>query len=414
MSLRAKVYGLLATLVLLGGGFYAYKAKPAWFGGVAQAKAGDDKKTPEKEATPVELAMATRSEIAAFLSSTANLRALREVTVSTQAEGIVQKVLAEEGDFVKEGQVLCTLDDAPVRIRLQLAQEKLEQAKLQMEKARIRQQKAAAQIGHTQAEFDRYEKARKEGLVSDKEVATYKYKLEELQHDERSSVSESKEFQHKVGELQAEIAQTKLDLSRTEVRAPFAGFVTLRTVNVGQRLKPNDNLFNLGAFSPLFADVHLSEKDTRAVRSGQPATVRLGSDDTATVQGRVERISPVVDQASGTVKVTVAMEPQPGFRPGAFVRVEIRTDTKADAIVIPKRALVEEDGQNYVYVATKDTAKRTKVSLGYQREGMVEIREGVSAGENVVVAGQGALKEGGKIKVLSRPTAASANTKAGV
>jgi RND family efflux transporter MFP subunit len=415
MSLRFKVYGLLALLALAGGGYYVYKSKPAWFSSVAQAKAADAKgKQPEKEATPVELAVAKRGEIAAFLSATANLRALREVTVSTQAEGIVQKVLTEEGDFVKEGQVLCLLDDAPVRIRLQLAQEKLEQAKLQMEKAAIRQQKAVAQIGHTQAEFDRYEKARKEGLVSDKEVATYKYKLEELQHDDRSAVSEAKEFKHKVAELEAEIAQAKLDLSRTEVRAPFAGFVTLRTVNIGQRLRPNDNLFTLGAFSPLYADVHLSEKDTRAVRNGQSATLRLGSDDGAAVRGRVERISPVVDQASGTVKVTVAMEPQPGFRPGSFVRVEIQTDAKADAIVIPKRALVEEDGQNYVFVANKDTARRTKVALGYQREGMVEIRDGVSAGQSVVVAGQGALKEGGKIKVLSPHTEASATSKPGV
>jgi membrane fusion protein (multidrug efflux system) len=415
MSLRLKVYGLIAILALAGGGFYFYKTKPAWFGAVAQANAsGDKSKAQEKESTPVELAVAKRSEIAAFLSATANLRALRDVTVSTQAEGIVHKVLAEEGDYVKEGQVLCTLDNAPVQIRLTLAEEKLEQAKLQMEKAKIRQEKGKAQIGHTQAEYDRYERARKEGLVSDKEVATYRYKLEELIHDERSAVSEAKEFQHKVSELEAEIAQAKLELSRTEVRAPFAGFITLRTVNIGQRIRPNDNLFNLGSFSPLYADVHLSEKDTRSVRTGQAATVRLGSDETSTVQGRVERLSPIVDQASGTVKVTVAMEPQAGFRPGSFVRVEIRTDSKTDAIVIPKRALVEEDGQNYVYIAHKDTAKRTKVELGYQREGMVEIRQGVAPGESVVVAGQGALKEGGKIKVLSRQTEASARTQPGV
>ena len=91
-------------------------------------------------------------------------------------------------------------------------------------------------------------KRAKKGLVSDKEVATYRYKLEELTHDERSAVSETKEFQHKVGELEAEIAQSKLDLSRTQVRAPFAGFVTARTVNIGQRLRPLDNLFNLGRF----------------------------------------------------------------------------------------------------------------------------------------------------------------------
>ncbi len=405
MSLRVRVYSLLTILVLAGTCFYVYKSKPAWFVSVAEAKGGSGKdKKSEKEATPVELALVKRSEIAAFLSATANLRALREVTVATQAEGIVKKVLAEEGDFVKEDQVLCTLDDAQVRIKLMLAEEKLAQAKLQKDKAGIRQSKALAQIGHTQVEFERYDKARKEGLVSDKDVATYKYKLDELTHDERAAVSENKEFQHKVAELEADIAQSKLDLARTEVRAPFAGFVTQRTVNTGQRLRPMDTLFNLASFSPLFADVHLSERDANSVQPGQVTTVRLGSDDTAFVNGRVERLSPIVDQASGTVKVTVTLEPKKGFRPGAFVRVEIRTDTKADAVVIPKRALIEEDGQNYVYVARDDSAKRIKVELGYQREGLVEVRSGLSPGQSVVVAGQGALKEGGKIKVLSRQT----------
>ena len=119
------------------------------------------------------------------------------------------------------------------------------------------------------------------------------------------------------------------------------------------------------------------------------------------MQGRVERISPIVDQASGTVKVTVALNPAPGFRPGAFVRVDIRTDRKADAVLIPKRAIIEEDGQSYVYLAVNDRANRVKVQPGYQADGMVEIREGVSPGQSVVVAGQGALKEGAKIKVLA-------------
>ena len=77
MSLRVKVYGLLALFALAGGGYYAYKTKPSWFGSVAQAKGtGDKDKKQEKEATPVELALVKRSEIAAFLSSTANLEAL--------------------------------------------------------------------------------------------------------------------------------------------------------------------------------------------------------------------------------------------------------------------------------------------------------------------------------------------------
>jgi RND family efflux transporter MFP subunit len=401
MSLRLRVYGILALLALVGGSVYLYKAKPPWLPGITQAKASADSDNKQnKEATPVELAVANRGAISSFVSSTANLRALRDVAVSAQAEGLVDKLFAEEGDYVKDGQVLCSLDETQMKIRLQLAEEKLAQATLQAEKARTRQEKAIAQIGHTQAELIRYEKAAKEGLVSDKEVAAYRYKLEELNHDQKVAAYETSELKHRMSELEAEIAQSKLDISRTQIRAPFAGFITGRSVNLGQRVRALDPLFNLGSFTPLFADVHLSERDARTVHSKQAATIYLGSDESSTVVGHVERISPIVDQASGTVKVTIALEPKPGFRPGAFVRVDIRTDTKSNAVLIPKRAIIEEDGQNYVYVASQDTAKRSKVQIGYQSEGVVEIRSGLLPGQKVVVAGQGALKEGAKIKVL--------------
>jgi membrane fusion protein (multidrug efflux system) len=256
-------------------------------------------------------------------------------------------------------------------------------------------------MGHAQAEVTRYHKAFKEGLVSDKELASYRYRLEELLHDQQVSSSETKELEHRVAELEAEIAQSNLEISRTQVKAPFDGQITQRTVNIGQRVRAMESLFNLGAFTPLQADVHLSERDTRLVHPNQAAIVRLGSDETATVHGKVERISPVVDQSSGTVKVTIELQPAPGFRPGSFVRVDIRTDTKASAILVPKRAVIEEDGQSYLFIATgSDSAKRTKVELGYTSEGMVEVRSGVQAGQKVVVAGQGAIKEGSKIKVI--------------
>jgi membrane fusion protein (multidrug efflux system) len=81
--------------------------------------------------------------------------------------------------------------------------------------------------------------------------------------------------------------------------------------------------------------------------------------------------------------------------------VGIQTDKKADAILIPKRAVLEEDGVSYVFVTGKDSATRTKVKLGYSSEGMVEVVSGVNEGQSVVVAGQGALKEGTKIRILA-------------
>jgi RND family efflux transporter MFP subunit len=172
-------------------------------------------------------------------------------------------------------------------------------------------------------------------------------------------------------------------------------------VELGRTIRNLDPLFKLGAFSPLYADVYLSEREAHQVKSGQPALVKLGVDESVESRGHIARVSPVVDQSSGTVKVTVELVPATtGLKPGAFVRVEIQTDTRADAILIPKKAVIEEDGEHFVFVANGETAKRVRVALGYEWAGRVEIRQGVSSGQKVVVAGQGNLKDGGKIRVI--------------
>ncbi len=403
ISVRTRVYGFLLLLSVSGGaGYFAKKYVTARAESKANAGKEKDsaKKGDSKEVALVELATATRDRISSNVTSTANLRALREVDVAARSEGVVQAVLVEEGDFVNEGQVLCRLDDTQLQIRLELARERLAQARFQSEKAKTRQEKAASQIENTRKEVARLQRAFDEQLISARELDQAKYRLDELEHDERVSSSENREFVHRVEELDAEIKQAQLEIARTQIRAPFAGHVTQRTVELGRTIRNLDPLFKLGAFSPLFADVHLSEREARQVKPGQAASVRLGGDESIQSAGKVARISPVVDQSSGTVKVTVELNPSgSGLKPGAFVRVDIQTDTRPDAILIPKKALIEEDGTHFVFVANGETVKRTKVALGYESAGQVEIRQGVAAGDKVVLAGQGTLKDGGKIKV---------------
>ena len=399
MSLRVKVYGSLLLAIGLSGGGYFFKQLFAGSGPTnSQAEKDSDK---ENEASPVEVTPAKRDSISSFLSSTTNLRALRLVDVAARSDGVIQSVLVEEGDFVKKGQVLCRLDDTDVKIRLQLARQKLAQAELQGETAGHREAQAVAQIENSRRELERIEKAYREDLVSEQGYTQAKYQHEELEHEAQISASETRAAAHRVKELDGEMQQAEIELQRTRIRAPFSGRITERTVEVGRTIRNLDSLFKLGAFSPLQADVFLSEGEAHNVRSGLKAMVRLGVDEAVQVEGRVARVSPVVDQSSGTVKVTVELNPSSdGFKPGAFVRVDIRTDTRSDAVLVPKRAVLDEDGEKYVFVAGTDTAKRTSVRIGFESDGWVEIREGVAAGEKVVVAGQGALKDGSKIRIV--------------
>jgi RND family efflux transporter MFP subunit len=321
--------------------------------------------------------------------------------LTTQATGVVRQVLVEEGDQVGKSRLLCLLDDDELRIRLKLTEQKLAQARLQLEKARIRERKAQIQIANTRVELIRKEDAYAQKLVSEEEVATLRYRVQELEQDEQVAASEVREFNHRVKELTAEGEQVELELSRTRIEAPFSGYITERTVEIGQTVRNLDPLFRLGAFSPLFADVHYSEREAIQIQPGQTATVSLGSAQTEQIQGKVLRISPIVDDATGTVKVTVELPlSDQSFKPGAFVRVDIQTDTRLEALLIPKRALLEEDGQDYVFVVDAEEAQRRKVTLGYSSDQEVEIRQGVSVGERVVVAGQGNLTPGTRVRIV--------------
>lgn len=402
MKIRVKVYGFLAVVAVLAaawhfGSPYLNKDSKDPSADTSQEEKSDD------GAIPVQVEEARRGSISSFLTSTSNLRALREVDLMAQAEGTVRRVLAEEGDYVREGQILCVMDDRELVIRLRLTEEKLAQTRIQLEKARIRGQKAQVQIKNTALELDRKERAYADDLVSEEEVATLRYRIAELEHDERAAASEVREFTHRVSELETEIEQVKLEISRIELRAPFSGHITRRTVELGQTVRGSDALFRLGAFSPLYADVHVAERDVRLVRPGQAASVGFEAGGAESIEGRVIRISPVVDESTGTVKVTIELVSSDAlFRPGAFVRVDIRTDTRENATIVPRQALREQDGESFVFLVRDGIAHRRAVRLGYQQDQAVEVLEGAAPGDTLAVAGHGQLNEGAKVRVTGR------------
>ena len=345
--------------------------------------------------------MANLGPISSYVTSTANLKALRDVVISTQADGLVRELLAEEGDHVETGQTLCLLDDRELKVRLAVTTKRLEQAKLQFKKAKIQVRKAAVQVKNAGAELQRHEMVFAENLVSEEDVAALLYRLEELQHDEELASSDELELEQRVGELEGEIEQVRLEISRTRVTAPFSGYITHRTIELGQTVRSMDRLFRLAHFSRVHAEVHLSEMAARKVRAGQKATARLESGGAGTIQGRVLRVSPVVDESTGTVKTTVELLPTDvNFRPGAFVVVAIETDFKEGAVLIPKRAVVEQDGDTSIFVVDGVTARKRTVELGYGAERVVEVLSGIAENEMVVVAGQGNLEEGSKVRVM--------------
>jgi len=327
----------------------------------------DDESKEEKkpEGVPVEMADTRLQDVPLFFTGTATVEALQEASVLAKIAGTIEKILVEEGDLVEEGQILLQIDDSEERARL--------------EELRVR-------ANSLEADFQRTKSLLEKELTSTREYEDKKLLMEEAQ------------AKFHVGEIR---------LGYTQVRAPFAGRVTLRHVDVGQYVQVNQELFGMADFDPLLVRVYLPEREADRVSVGQKVTVISDTGAQARYAGRVRMVSPIVDTRTGTVKVTVEINEKTELRIGAFVRVQITTDVHENALVIPKLALIEEGGETYVYRADADSVLRVRVQTGYSDETVTEVLVGLSEGDRVVTVGQGGLQHGSRIRDLGATSVAS-------
>ena len=327
---------------------------------VEQAAENEAEIEEDKEiAVPVEVAEVTTGAIASYISATANLVAEDQVKVLSEAEGRVERLLVEEGDSVTKGQVLAVLVQ--------------DEAKIAMSKVELKASNASAAL-------ERAKGTRDQGLIS-----AEAYDALKMEYDV----------------ARQEVAEAEWRLAKTVIRAPFSSRVTERFITLGQHLRPGDELFTVADYDPLVARIYLPERDVVELEEGREVRIALAANAEISFTGRIRQIAPVVDTATGTVKVTVeAVRPPAGVRPGAFVSIGIVREQHPTALLLPRESVIRELRAAHVFVTEDDTAVKKAVELGIEEGDLVEVLSGVGEGDKVVVAGQGGLDDGQKIKTL--------------
>jgi membrane fusion protein (multidrug efflux system) len=198
------------------------------------------------------------------------------------------------------------------------------------------------------------------------------------------------------------LAEAQWAKDKTEIRSPFTGKVTGRMIQVGQHVQISDELFQVTDFDPLIARIYLPERDIIGLNEGREVRILLNADDEVRFTGRIRQISPIVDTATGTVKVTVeANDDSPSqVRPGSFVTINIVRETRADTLLVPREAVIRELQKAHVFVADGELAEKRAITLGLEEGEFVEALSGVEAGDQVIVAGQGGLKDGSPVNIV--------------
>lgn len=342
---------------------------------------------PSAQAVTVRAYRVKQRPISAYIIANTTLEAVRDVSVYSRVSANVVELFAEEGDVVRQGQLLCRLEDREIRNELEQAEIAVRQAEVSLEQAQVR-----ARL--SEASFQRAKTLFEQGLMSQEEFDQVR-----LQSETDALAFTNAQRQLEAARARLEAAQIQLDY--TTVESPINGVVTQRLVDVGDRVNANEVLFTTQEFPPLWARIYVPERYLASLRIGEESLVRFDSLPGREFRGRIKLISPTVDANTGTVKVTVELPDTANvLRPGMFGTVYIATETRPQAVVVPKKAVVRERDQSYVYVINEDdTVTRRQVQLGLAEEDFVEITEGVRAGEAVVTVGVETLNDGYPVMV---------------
>ena len=360
----------------------------------------DDKSTEDGTGgdtpVPVEAVAAVRQPIIANYTGTATLEAERQAEVVAKTSGVLLKLRVEEGDLVSAGQVLAELD--PERPRLQLAQ-------------------AEANLKRLQNDFRRAQEMYQNRLVSSEQFDKVRFDLETQQ---------------------AAYDLAQLELSYTHIVAPIDGVISERMVKEGNLIQLHQPLFRIDDFDPLLAVLNVPERELAILRPDLPVSMVVDALAGKAFTGVIARVSPVVDAQTGTFRVTTEFRDETRqLKSGMFGRLNVVYDERKDALVVPREAVIDEDGRASVFVVSRekpkppadadkaaakdkagdtakaedgkgkakapaeiDVARLRDVKVGYAAGERIEIREGLAEGDRVITIGRAAVRDGTTVTVL--------------
>jgi membrane fusion protein (multidrug efflux system) len=313
-----------------------------------------------KDAVAVEAAKVIAAPLSEQVTAIGTLLSDEAVTVSSEIPGRLKEIHFKEGEPVEKGAPLFTLDDSVYRAQLADAEAKLKLAEQTHQRT-------------TQLFKNKYATAQSaDEATSNLAVST------------------------------ATVELARVQLEKTRIAAPFSGIVGLRHVSVGEYITSGQALVNLEAIDPVKADFRVPERFLPAIRVGQAIRIKVDAYPGETFEGKVYAIDPRLDVAGRSLLVRALLpNNDQRLRPGLFARVTVLLQLKEDALSVPEQAIVPQGDSQYVFRIINGKAALTKVVIGTRREGRVEIVDGLSAGDEVVTAGQLKIRDGSAVSIVN-------------
>ena len=339
-------------------------------------------------AIPVTVGVVSAQDVPVLLHGIGTVQAFNTIAIKSRVDGTIVRVDFTEGEEVEAGAVLFEIDPRPYHAALN--------------QAKAAKAQHTAQLESAQLDFERSSKLLSRG-----------YQTLQTFDQQRATVGQLKAA---IEGDQAQIETAELNLEYTNIRAPIAGRLGARLVDIGNMVRAGDAaaLVTMTQVRPVFVSFTLPQQNFEDVRDRQvkqPLAVRAytGDDTRELATGRLTLIDNAIDQLTGTIRLKARFENEDErLWPGQFVNVRVVLDTRRAVPTVPAQAVQDgPDGPIVYVVGPGDTAHRKAIEVAAVQDGVAVVTQGLAPGERVVVNGQFRLTEGARISAA--PPGASAN-----
>ncbi|WP_165664549.1 efflux RND transporter periplasmic adaptor subunit [Metapseudomonas otitidis] len=309
----------------------------------------------------VEVAEPQRALVRDELVTFGSLRSDESVTLRPEVDGRLARLHFREGEAVKAGDLLVSLDDAIARAELDQARANLDLAEKSYQRAQMLYKRGAS---NAQAQDE---------ALSQQQAA-------------RASLA---------------LAQARLD--KTQLRAPYDGVLGLRQVSPGDYLSAGQDIVNLEVLDPLKVDFRIPQKAVAQVQLGQAVEISVDAYPGERFQGRISALNPRLDEVgrSQAIRAEIANADR-RLKPGQFVKVSVILAERPDALLVPEEAVIPVGRQLYVAVVVDGKVARLPVRIGQRQRGLAEVVEGLAGDEQVITAGWQKAAPGQEVRTVAR------------
>ncbi len=371
---------------------------------------------------PVRVVQAESKTVPILLNAVGAVEAYSTVVVKSQVNGVLLSAGFKEGDLVRKDQVLFNIDPRPYEAALKEAEANLSKALAQAEQARAGARRTEAQADNANKEYDRDKVLVERGTISQQEFDVSQTAQKSAQAAAQADVAAAKSADEAVRSARAAVDEARLQLDYCTIRAPMDGRSGSLLVHPGNLAKANDTqgLVTVTQIEPIYVtftvpESSLSELRKRFSEGTVTVDALLRGEEDKPVAGALAFIDNQVGTATGTIRMKATYPNQDGrLWPGQFVSVRIGLSQRADAVVVPSRAVSPDQNGEHVFVVTADMkAELRPVVVDFEFGDEVVIASGLAAGETVVVDGQVRVVPGGALRILDDKEATAPETSGG-